>query len=102
MNIIRSNPRKLFQQNKIISGAGVNKDIIIKRNAQQSENFSEYVNPIPSRVGLHNIDKKQMAPNPANQFKPPSALDINTDLLNGISFKQTSKAKPKKVKLSIK
>jgi hypothetical protein len=36
---------------------------------------------------MEDVQKKQMLPNPANMFVPPSALDLSTDLLNGVSFK---------------
>jgi hypothetical protein len=57
---------------------------VIKRNSNQDENFSQHINPIPFRVGMENVERKQMLPNPANMFVPPSALDLSRDLLNGI------------------
>jgi hypothetical protein len=100
MKVIRTNPRILFQRNRIITGSGVD-GITIKRKADPVDNFSENVNPLASKVGMKNIEKKQMVPNIGNKFKPPSAFDLNTDLLNGLSFKQSSKSKPKRVKLTI-
>jgi hypothetical protein len=102
MPVIHTNPRAIFHQNKVIIGNGLSTSLVVKRTSNQNENFSQHVNPIPFRVGMEDVQKKQMLPNPANMFVPPSALDLSTDLLNGVSFKPSKKSKPKNVKLNIK
>jgi hypothetical protein len=96
--VIRHNPRGIYNKRKIFIGTGA--DMVIKRN-NKNEDFSEMLNPAAAKVGLNNIDKKQMAPNPSNQFKVPTTFELHDGLLNGVSFKRSSKQKPKKVKLNI-
>jgi hypothetical protein len=97
MNVIRNHPRNIFGK-RLIVGSG--SDLVIKRT-HKNEDFSEYLNPAASKVGLHNIDNKQMKSNPSNQFKVPTTVELHEGLLNGVSFRRTKKSKPKKVKLTL-
>jgi hypothetical protein len=97
MNVIRNHPRNVLTKHKIF---GSGSDLVIKRN-HKSEDFSEFLNPAVAKVGLNNIDNKQMKPNPSNQFKVPTVVELNDGLLNGVSVRKTSKSKPKKVKLML-
>jgi hypothetical protein len=97
MTVIRNHPRHIFGK-RLIVGSGA--DLVVKRT-HKNEDFSEFLNPAAAKVGLKNIDNKQMKSNPSNQFKVPTTVELHDGLLNGVSFRKTSKSKPKKVKLTL-
>jgi hypothetical protein len=100
--VIRTNPKRTFPKNRVIVGLGmVNDSFMMKRKNVRDDDFAINVNPIASKPNMKNIDQKQMSFSYGSMSKPKPILDIGRDIPNNVSFKQSSKNKPKRVKLVI-
>jgi hypothetical protein len=100
--VIRINPKMTFSRNRVIFGSGiVDNNFVIKRKNVRDEDFAINVNPLAAKPGMKNIDSKQMSFSHGSMSKPRNVLDIGRDLPNNVSFIQSKKNKPKKVKLII-
>jgi hypothetical protein len=94
MAVIKIKRKKVYRKgSRVVYGSGV-----VVRHKELDKDLSALVNPADAMVGMVNLDKK-IVPNNITNYKTPSVVQMNNQVLNGISFKKTKKQK--KVKLTV-